>query len=89
MSNELTLTPRFGTHNREWLIVISELSKRTIDDNVANMVDLHIRQNKDMYEDMLQNEAQRLGLTRDELFSQLVNGATLWSLIAKNAIDIG
>lgn len=83
------LTPNLGIHDKEWFEVMSKLRGGTVEENLRSVISFYVRRNKDAYKEILEHTAQRLGLTSDELFSQLANGATLESLQRQNAPDQG
>lgn len=66
-----------GEHDRDWFMVMSKLSGRSLRANASNIIECYVRQRKDNYQELLAYTARKYGLTTDECFEKLLRGEEL------------
>lgn len=68
---------KLGDFNKDWLIVASKLSGRSVRANVISIIGFYLQRQQEKYEKHLEYTAKKYGLTRDECFYRLLNDLDL------------
>lgn len=76
---------KLGDFNKDWLIVMSKLSGRSVRANVISIIGFYIQRQLEKYEKHLEYTAKKYGLTKDECFYRLLNDIDLGDPV--NALD--
>lgn len=77
MANLNTGSVSMGEHDRDWLIVMSRLTGRSIRANISSILGYYVRRRKPEYEEILRYTARKYGITEEECFQRLLKGESL------------